>query len=89
VENQVHYLLVSHGPTGSAHSLLMERCAQACPGAGTTADADNCINDNNSRRRVCMASDTADADFYDDMVEYKKDVPSKYGKNPVTPVKTS
>jgi hypothetical protein len=84
LENQVHYLLVSHGPSGLGAFTANGIPRQACPGAGTAADAGNCINDNEFIGEVCMASDTADANFYDDMVEYKKDIPSRIWEESLT-----
>ncbi|MBK9563241.1 MAG: hypothetical protein IPO54_09065 [Micavibrio sp.] len=84
LENQVHYLLVSHGPSGLGAFTADGTPRQTCPGAGTTADANNCINDNEFLGEVCMASDNADANFYDDMVEYKKDVPSRIWEESLT-----
>ncbi len=79
----LHYVFVSHGPTGLGAFTADGVARTGCPGAGTTADADNCINDNRFTHSVCMGSSTG-SDFYDDIVAIKGNVPSKMWQDTVS-----
>lgn len=73
----VHYLLVSHGPSATGAFTADGTQRGSCPAAGAAADAENCINDNQFVNSACMESTVNGPEFYDDMVEYKANVPTR------------
>ncbi|MCE7886834.1 MAG: hypothetical protein DYH13_04930 [Alphaproteobacteria bacterium PRO2] len=79
----LHYVFVSHGPTGLGAFTADGIPRAACANPGTAADAANCINDNQFTHSVCMGSSTG-PDFYDDIVAIKGNIPSKMWKDSIS-----
>ncbi|MGB4106493.1 MAG: type II secretion system protein [Alphaproteobacteria bacterium] len=76
IQSNAHYALVSHGPTGTGAFTAQGNPREACPAAGDSADAENCIPNNVFVDEECMASDGAD-NFYDDLIFAEDSIPSR------------
>lgn len=84
MEANVHYVLVSHGPSGNGAFTADGVPRTACPAAGTSTDANNCINDVEFVQDACMESRVAGSDFYDDITQSKSNPPSKMWQDTIS-----
>tara|TARA_X000000950_G_scaffold68229_1_gene84276 strand:+ start:4206 stop:5387 length:1182 start_codon:yes stop_codon:yes gene_type:complete len=70
VNTGVHFIVLSHGRSGTGAFNVAGNQVLACPALGNTADAENCNfgADDNFIMHECMHNETEGANFFDDIV---------------------
>jgi hypothetical protein len=83
-ELNVHYAFISHGSSGNGAFTADGVARAACPAAGASADASNCINDAEFVQSACMGNRVTGVNFYDDMTQSKSNPPSRMWQDTVS-----
>lgn len=81
------YVILSLGESGFGARTADGNVRGACPAMGTSADAENCNDNNTFLHHQCAQADiTGAANFYDDLVTFKAGIPSRmWTFSPVDP----
>lgn len=85
VTNRAHWVVISHGPEGIGAYTTGGILNQVCPdAANNTMEAENCnyaSGDRVFQDDNCTYSRVADISYYDDVLNYKDEVPAKIWSN--------